>query len=181
MTVKVPVNSLFCFNTKGCVNWSCRGSSSRIITLLSSPTPRAHLGRMFKSSSMPRLSYCLLLDKEGIHCYERELLAHGRWFRPARSICAQKSFKWQQFQDRRMSSAGNYQLMDEESTGRMVIPLRITSSLMRNLLEKGLFCLELPAHRWGIHPRNGILSGITSSWALIQTFKIKIQEKSSNR
>jgi hypothetical protein len=43
-------------------------------------------------------------------------------------------------------SAGNYQLLDKESTGRME------------------FCWELPAPKRGIHRKNGILSGITGFW-----------------
>jgi hypothetical protein len=71
--------------------------------------------------------------------------------------------------------------MDEESTGRMVIPLGITSSCTRNLLEEGLFRRELPPHRRRIHSMNEIPLGITSTWTLIQTFKIKICEKPSER
>jgi hypothetical protein len=56
-------------------------------------------------------------------------------------------------------STGNYQLMDEESTGRMVILLGITSSWTRNPPEKFLFCWESPAHGRGIHRRNGYSAG----------------------
>jgi hypothetical protein len=55
--------------------------------------------------------------------------------------------------------AGNYQFMDEEYTGRMVIPPRITSSWMKNLLEEWLFRRELAAHRRGIHPEEWISAG----------------------
>jgi hypothetical protein len=58
-------------------------------------------------------------------------------------------------------SAGNHQLKDEESTGRMV------------------FHQELPAKGREIHPRNWILQEITDSWKLIQTSKIRMCEKSS--
>jgi hypothetical protein len=43
-------------------------------------------------------------------------------------------------------SAGNYQLLNKESTGRME------------------FCRELPAPGQGIYRKNGILPGITSFW-----------------
>jgi hypothetical protein len=62
----------------------------------------------------------------------------------------------------------------------MVIPPGITSSWTRKLPEEGLFRRELLAHRRGIHPRNGIPPGITSSGTLIQTVKFKIREKSSS-
>jgi hypothetical protein len=57
-------------------------------------------------------------------------------------------------------SAGNYHLMDEESTG-----------------GRG-FRLELPAHRRGIHPRKGIPLGIASLFTQIQAGKIKMGGKS---
>jgi hypothetical protein len=57
-------------------------------------------------------------------------------------------------------SAGNYHLIDEESTGGMG------------------FRRELPAHRLGIHPRKGIPPGITSLFTRIQAGKIKIRGKS---
>jgi hypothetical protein len=49
----------------------------------------------------------------------------------------------------------------------------------RGILEDWLFRRELPAQRRGIHPKNGIPPGITSSWTLNQTGKKKICEKSS--
>jgi hypothetical protein len=60
-------------------------------------------------------------------------------------------------------SAGNYHLMDEETTGGIVIPTIITSSIMKNQPEECLFRWELPAQGRGIHWRNGIPPGITSS------------------
>jgi hypothetical protein len=60
-------------------------------------------------------------------------------------------------------SVGNYQLIDEESTGRMV------------------FRQELPAQGREIQPRNRIPTGITSSWVLIQTGRIKMRKKSSKQ
>jgi hypothetical protein len=59
-------------------------------------------------------------------------------------------------------SAGNNQLIGEEST------------------KEWFFRRELLAQRLEIHPRNGILPGITSSWKLIQASKIKMYKKSSN-
>jgi hypothetical protein len=53
------------------------------------------------------------------------------------------------------NSAGNYQLLDEEFTGRMEL------------------CRELPAPEQGIHQKSGIPLGITFSWSWIQTRKIK--------
>jgi hypothetical protein len=53
-------------------------------------------------------------------------------------------------------SARNYQLIDMENT------------------EEWVFCRELPPQGQEIHLRNIILPGITSSWKLIQTGKIKI-------
>jgi hypothetical protein len=61
----------------------------------------------------------------------------------------------------RWGSAWNFQLRDKEST--------IGMGLRRKLL----------AHIEESIRRNGILLGITSSWALIQTGKIKMQEKIS--
>jgi hypothetical protein len=58
-------------------------------------------------------------------------------------------------------SAGNYQLIGMESTVRMVFPPGIARSGTK------------------IHPRKMILPGITRSWKLIQTSKIKMCEKSS--
>jgi hypothetical protein len=52
--------------------------------------------------------------------------------------------------------------MNEESTGGMVIPLGITSTLMRNPPEECLFRRELLAQEQGIHRRNGIPLGFTS-------------------
>jgi hypothetical protein len=43
------------------------------------------------------------------------------------------------FTKRKAYSAGNYQLLDEESTGRMIIPQGITSSWIRNPPEEWLF------------------------------------------
>jgi hypothetical protein len=60
---------------------------------------------------------------------------------------------------RTVYSAGNYQLMDEESTRGMVIPLGITSSWTRNQPEEWLFYWELPAHGRGINQRNGYSTG----------------------
>jgi hypothetical protein len=57
-------------------------------------------------------------------------------------------------------SAGNYHLRDEESTG-----------------ERG-FRRELPALKRGIHPRKGILPGITSLFTQIRASKIKMRRKS---
>jgi hypothetical protein len=57
-------------------------------------------------------------------------------------------------------SAGNYHLINEESTG-----------------GRG-FCRELPPHRQGIHPSKGIPMGITSLFTRIQAGKIKIRGKS---
>jgi hypothetical protein len=61
-------------------------------------------------------------------------------------------------------SAVNYHLMNEESTGGIVIPPGITSSKTRNPAEEWLFRLKLPAQRQGIHGRNGILPEMTSSY-----------------
>jgi hypothetical protein len=58
-------------------------------------------------------------------------------------------------------SAGNYQILDEESTGRMG------------------FSLELLGHRRKIHPRKRIPPGITSSFTLIQAGKIIFCGKST--
>jgi hypothetical protein len=57
----------------------------------------------------------------------------------------------------------NYHLIDEESSGG--------SGFRRELL----------AHRQGIHPRKRIPLGITSSFTLIQTGKIKIRKKFSEQ
>jgi hypothetical protein len=53
-------------------------------------------------------------------------------------------------------SAGNYHLMNEESTGGMVIPLGTTVSLTRNPPEEWLFRREFSGQAQGIHRRNGI-------------------------
>jgi hypothetical protein len=66
-------------------------------------------------------------------------------------------------------SVGNYQLMDEESTGRKAIQAGIISLGTNNP----------PAHR--IHPMKGIPPRITSSWMLVQIGKVKMREKSSER
>jgi hypothetical protein len=60
-------------------------------------------------------------------------------------------------------SAGNYYLINEESTG-----------------GRG-FRRELQAHRRGIHPRKGIPPGITDLFSRIQAGKIKIRGKSFER
>jgi hypothetical protein len=60
-------------------------------------------------------------------------------------------------------SAGNYHLIDEESTGGMG------------------FCRELSAHRQGINLRKWIPLGITSLFTRIQTGKIKMLGKSFKR
>jgi hypothetical protein len=60
-------------------------------------------------------------------------------------------------------SARNYQLIDE------------------NPPEDWFLRRELPSHGREIHPSEGILPGITSSWKLIQTGKINMREKSSKR
>jgi hypothetical protein len=57
-------------------------------------------------------------------------------------------------------SAGNFHLMDEESTGGIG------------------FCWELPAHRRQIDPRKGIPPRITSLFTRIQAGKIKMRGKS---
>jgi hypothetical protein len=57
-------------------------------------------------------------------------------------------------------SAGNYHLINEESTG-----------------GRG-FRRELPAHRQGIYPRKVFSPGITSLFTRIQAGKIKIRGKS---
>jgi hypothetical protein len=43
------------------------------------------------------------------------------------------------------------------------------------------FCLELPGHSQGIHPRKEIPPGMTSSFTLIRADKIKMRGKSSER
>jgi hypothetical protein len=62
---------------------------------------------------------------------------------------------------------------------------------MRNPPEDFFFCWELLSHGHGIHSKNEILPGIhpkkgippgfTSSWALIQTVKIKMRGKSAEQ
>jgi hypothetical protein len=69
--------------------------------------------------------------------------------------------------------------MDEESTGGIVFLPEITSSFYEASTGGMGFCRELPAHRWGIHPRKGILPGITLT--RIQTAKIKMLGKSSEQ
>jgi hypothetical protein len=56
-------------------------------------------------------------------------------------------------------SARNYHLMDEESTGGMESRR------------------ELPSHRGEIHPKKGVLMGITNLFTGIQASKIKIGGK----
>jgi hypothetical protein len=53
-------------------------------------------------------------------------------------------------------SAWNYKLKDEESTGRIIIPLEITSSGTRNGIPP-------EANKREIHQKNGIPLGITTS------------------
>jgi hypothetical protein len=57
-------------------------------------------------------------------------------------------------------SAGNYHLMDKESTG-----------------GRGFRC-ELPGNRQGIHLRKGVPPGITSLFTRIQAGKLKFRGKS---
>jgi hypothetical protein len=76
-------------------------------------------------------------------------------------------------------SGRNYHLMDEDSTGGMVIQSGITNSWTRNLPGKRLFRWELPDHGREIHRRKGILHGFTSSITLIQTGKIKMHGNNS--
>jgi hypothetical protein len=73
--------------------------------------------------------------------------------------------------------AGNYHLLGEDITGRMIIPPGITSSWTRNQLEEVKIRRESPAHRRGIQAKNGIPPFINSSWTLIQNVKIKIRGK----
>jgi hypothetical protein len=58
---------------------------------------------------------------------------------------------WTKNPSEKWDSVENYQLMDKESIGEMG------------------FRWELPAHGQGSHWRNGIPSGISSLWMLIQT------------
>jgi hypothetical protein len=78
-------------------------------------------------------------------------------------------------------SAGNYNLIDEESTGGMIIPAG-NCQLTDEESTGGLgSCEVLTVHRRGIHWRKGIPQGIASSFTLIQTGKIKVRGKSSKR
>jgi hypothetical protein len=61
-----------------------------------------------------------------------------------------------------------------------ILPV-ITTSWTRNPPEEWLFRRELPAHERGIHRRNVIPPGITSSFTLIQAGEIKLRAKSSER
>jgi hypothetical protein len=74
-------------------------------------------------------------------------------------------------------SAGKYNMMDEESTGRMVIPPGPAHGRihLRNIFPPGITVQALGR---GIHPRNG--DSINSSRTLIQAGKTKMREKTSN-
>jgi hypothetical protein len=78
-------------------------------------------------------------------------------------------------------SAGNYKLMDTESTGGMVFSARNLPAHGRGIHLKmvysaGNYQLTAP----GIHPKKRIPPEITCSFALIQTSKIKMRRKSSD-
>jgi hypothetical protein len=74
-------------------------------------------------------------------------------------------------------SAGNFNLLDEESTGGMVIQSGIISD---EDSTRGMgISWVLPAHRRGIHQRQGIPPGMTCSTPLIQAGKIKMRGKFS--
>jgi hypothetical protein len=95
-------------------------------------------------------------------------------------------------------SARNYNLMNEESTGGIDIPPGITSSWTRNTPEECLFSRESSIQGRGIHrkkrdsarnyrlidekfTRRRGLPRITCSFTLIQTGKIKMRRKFSER
>jgi hypothetical protein len=71
--------------------------------------------------------------------------------------------------------------MDKESTGRMLIPLGITSSWMRNSPEE-YFSTGNHKLMDEVFTRGMVIPlGITISWMLIRAGKIKMREKSSVR
>jgi hypothetical protein len=95
--------------------------------------------------------------------------------------------------------AGNYQLMDEESTRGMIIPLGITSSGTRNPLEECFSAgnyklIDRITHGWNcldilfviyysvftlpMNSQTSPLTKVTSSWTV---GKIKMREKSSEQ
>jgi hypothetical protein len=96
------------------------------------------------------------------------------------------------------NSARNNHHTDKESTRGMGIPAELPAHEQRSLLKNGYssrnYLLrdeeyirgmgihqKLLAHRCGIHPRNGILLGITSLWTLVQALMIKMCEESSEQ
>jgi hypothetical protein len=79
----------------------------------------------------------------------------GMFIPPGITIALGRWIPW-----RKGYSAGNYQIIDNESTRGMG------------------FRWKLPAHGRGIHPKKAILLGITSSLTLIHVDKIKMPGKS---